>query len=283
MTTPSVEDSYVTARDHRIPIRRYRPENCGRDAAPPPTLIWLHGGGFFKGSIDQPEADAVARALAVRGIPVVTVDYRLAPFPLIGRVNAGERRPRARFPVPTDDVLAVVQHEFGQSSQGLLLGGASAGACLAAASALRVSNLGTTAQLSGVVLGYGFFHARFPRNTEIQRRVRGRRRFTHAPRMLDAANRSYAGSRTALADRSAFPGGHDLRGFPAAIMVDADRDAMRASSELFAADLVAAGVEVERHVLPKTRHAFLNQPKLPEFAIAIDLIASWVLARRGTD
>lgn len=283
MTTFSVKESHVTANDHRVPIRRYLPDSDHGDTAFAPSLIWLHGGGFFRGSIDQPEADAVARALASRGIPVVTVEYRLAPLPLVGRVNTGERHPRVRFPMPADDVLAVVRLELDQVPQGVLLGGASAGACLAAATALRVLGLGTTARLDGVVLGYGFFHARLPRNAEIQGRVRGRRRVTHAPRMLDAANLNYAGSRRALADRYAFPGGHDLRGFPAAIMVDADRDAMRASSERFAAELIAAGTEVERHVLPDTRHAFLNRPQLPEFAVAIDQIASWALARRGRD
>jgi acetyl esterase len=252
----------------------------GGDAAALPTLVWLHGGGFFKGSVDQPEADAVARALASRGLPVVTVDYRLAPFPLVGRVNAWGRQPRVRFPLPADDVLTAVQHEYKQLPHRVLLGGASAGACLAAAVALRVLDLGSDLRLDGVVLGYGFFHASLPRNAEIQRRVRGRRRITHAPRMLDAANRNYAGSRLALAERSAFPGGHDLRGFPATIMVDADRDAMRASSERFAVELITAGAEVERHVLPDTRHAFLNRPQLPEFAVAIDRIASWALARR---
>jgi acetyl esterase/lipase len=280
MTAFTVKDAFVTAQDHSVPIRRYQPESEGRDAAPAPTLVWLHGGGFFRGSIDQAEADAVARALARRGLSVVTVDYRLAPFPLVGRVNAWGRRPRVRFPLAADDVLTVVQHEHDEYPHGVLLGGASAGGCLAAATALRVLDLGSNLQLDGVVLGYGFFHASLPRNAEIQRRVRGRRRVTHAPRMLDAANRNYAGSKPALAERSAFPGGHDLRKFPATIMVDADRDAMRASSERFAAELIAAGAEVERHVLPDTRHAFLNRPQLPEFAVAVDRIASWALARR---
>ena len=276
----TVEDTYVKAEGHLVPIRRYQPESGGRDALPAPTLVWLHGGGFFKGSIDQPEADAVARALARRGLPVVTVDYRLAPFPVFGRVKARGSGLRVRFPLPADDVVTVVQHEYEEFPHRMLLGGASAGACLAAAAALRLLDLGSDLKLDGVVLGYGFFHASLPRNAEIQRRVRGRRRVTHAPRMLDAANRNYAGSRLALAERTAFPGGHDLRGFPATIMVDADRDAMRASSEIFAAELIAAGAEVERHVLPDTRHAFLNQPQLPEFAVAIDRIASWALARR---
>ena len=273
-------DASVESQRHRIQIRRYQPESEGLDAQPPPTLVWLHGGGFFRGSIDQPEADAVARSLARRGLPVVTVDYRLAPYPFVGRLNAWGRPPRVRFPLPVDDVLAVVQHEHKEFPHGVLLGGASAGACLSAAVALRVLDLGSDLRMDGVVLGYGFFHGTLPRNAEIQGRVRGRRRLTHAPRMLDAANRNYAGSQRALAERTAFPGGHDLRGFPPVIMVDADRDAMRASSERFAAELVAAGAEIERHVLSDTRHAFLNRPQLPEFAVAIDRIASWALSRR---
>ena len=277
-----MSDDCIGAQHHRVPIRRYQPEGLAGDAARAPTLVWLHGGGFFKGTIDQPEADAVARALADRGLPVVTVDYRLAPLPLVGWVNAWGSQRRVRFPHPANDVLTVVQHEHVGCPNGVLLGGASAGACLAAATALRVLDLGSDLRLDGVVLGYGFFHASLPRSAEIQRRVRGRRRITHSPRMLDATNRNYAGSQRALAERFAFPGGHNLRGFPATIMIDADRDAMRASSERFAAELIAAGAQVERHVLPDARHAFLNQPRLPEFTSAIDRIASWALARRRT-
>ena len=275
-----MQGDFVSALNHRIPIRRYSPENDARETAP--TLVWLHGGGFFRGSIDLPEADAVARALAGRGLRVVTVDYRLAPFPFVGRAKAWGRPPKARFPVPGNDVLAVLQHEFERSPNGvLLLGGASAGACLAAATALRVLDLESGPRLDGVVLGYGFFHARHPRNTEILRRVRGRRRVTHSPLLLDVANRNYAGSRMALSDRFAFPGGHNLRGFPATLMIDADRDAMRASSELFATEIIAAGAEVERHILPDTRHAFLNRPRLPEFSTAIDRVSLWALARQS--
>jgi acetyl esterase len=278
MTAFSATDDYVAGPDHRVPIRRYQSTSEGRDAAAAPTLVWLHGGGFFKGSIDQPEADAVARALAARGITVVTVDYRLARLPLIGGVIARGSQPGAHFPLPLDDVVTVVQHET--SSHGLLLGGASAGACLAAAATLRLLDLDSGPHLDGVVLAYGFFHARFPRIAQIQRRVRGRRRITHAPRLLDAGNLNYAGSRLALTERTAFPGGHDLRGFPDAILVDADRDIMRGSSNSFVAELIATGTDVERHVLPETRHAFLNRPELPEFAVAIDLISAWSLTRR---
>lgn len=88
-------------------------------------------------------------------------------------------------------------------------------------------------------------------------------------------NRNYAGSQLAQADRSAFPGGHDLDEFPPTLMINADRDAMRASGDQFATELIAAGVDVEHHVLPEAHHAFLNRPHLDAFVTAIELIASW--------
>jgi acetyl esterase/lipase len=58
-------------------------------------------------------------------------------------------------------------------------------------------------------------------------------------------------------------------------MINADRDAMRASGDQFADELLAAGIDVEQHVLPGSRHGFLNRPRLYAFTTAIDLIASW--------
>lgn len=131
----------------------------------------------------------------------------------------------------------------------------------------------------GVVLAYGFFHSSHPRSREIRRGIRGHRRLTHSRWLLNTVNRNYAGSRVALTDRYAFPGGHDLQGFPPTLMINADRDAMRASGDRFASELLSAGVDVEQHTQPGTRHAFLNRPYLDAFAPAIDVMASWSLTR----
>lgn len=48
----------------------------------------------------------------------------------------------------------------------------------------------------------------------------------------------------------------------ATLMIDADRDAMRASGDQFATKLQTAGVDLEYYVLPDSRHAFLNHPRL---------------------
>lgn len=260
-----VVDDVLAGPHGPVPIRHYRPQ----DPAAAPTLVWLHGGGFFRGDLDLPESDAVARALSARGIPAVTVDYRLGPLPgmpWIGRTGAKARR---RAPHARDEVVAVLHSLAEECPAGLVLGGASAGACLAA------TVIPAAPALAGTVLAYGFFHARIPRDPAVQRLVRGHRRITHAPLLLDAANRTYAG----LLGAGAFPAPQELGTFPRTLMLDAERDTMRASGDRFAGQLRAAGVDLERQVLPDSRHAFLNRPASSDFAAAVDRIASWVVRR----
>ncbi|MGY2900240.1 acetyl esterase [Curtobacterium sp. PvP017] len=263
--TVGVVDDVLAGPHGPVPIRRYRPA----DARIAPTLVWLHGGGFFRGDLDLPESDAVARALSARGVPVVTVDYRLGPMP--GMPWVGRTGPRARRGAPhaRDEVVAALRTLATECPAGTVLGGASAGACLAA------TVIPAAPALAGAVLAYGFFHARIPRDPAVQRLVRGHRRITHAPLLLDAANRTYAGPLGA----GAFPAPQALGTFPRTLMLDAERDTMRASGDRFAGQLRAAGVDVERQVLPDSRHAFLNRPASSDFAAAVDRIASWVVRR----
>lgn len=259
--------------DGPVRLRWYRPASSRQ--VPGPTLVWAHGGAFFGGGINQPEAHDVARALADRGVAVVSVDYRLAPLPGLHWASKRGARQRERFPGPMEDLLTALRHVSHESTGGLVLGGASAGACLAASAALRTLEMGLN--LEAVILAYGFFHAVHPRSAEIRRRVRGHRRLTHSRWVLNAVNRNYAGTAAALADRSAFPGGHDLHGFPPTLMINADRDGVRASGDLFAGELREAGVKVERHVLSGARHSFLNRPRLAEFGVGIELMGAWCL------
>lgn len=253
---------------HAVPIRWYRAVP-GVGTPGGPTLLWLHGGGFFRGGLDQPEAHDVARSLAALGVTVATVDYRLAPVPGTGWATSRQHR----YPVPLDDVLAAYHEVQAASPGGVVLGGASAGACLAAAATLRATDEGVPPV--GAVFAYGFFHATHPRSRDTRQRSRRHRRITHAPWALDVMNRNYAGSRDALADRLAFPGGHEVGAFPRTLVVNAEHDNMRASGDLFAAELAAAGIDVEHHVLPGTRHAFLNRPALEAFGTTIALTAAW--------
>ncbi|MBT2585584.1 alpha/beta hydrolase [Arthrobacter sp. ISL-95] len=271
---PTVRHS-ETRQHGQVPIRWYRPAVDGPAATRVPTIVWTHGGGFFSGGLDQPEAHDVASALAQRGLHVVTVEYSLAPIPGLPWVGRRGVRARGRFPRPMEDLLAVFRSVNSQAAGGVILGGASAGACLASATALKALEMDAAPR--GIILAYGFFHSSHPRSREIQLGVRGHRRLTHSKWLLDAMNRNYAGSRAALSHRFAFPGGHELDGFPPTLMINADHDAMRASGDQFATELVSAGVDVEKHTLPGSRHAFLNRPHLDAFTIAIDLMAEWSL------
>lgn len=262
--TIEVADDRIDGPHGPVPIRRYRPRvrSAGKGS---PTLVWVHGGGFFRGDLDLPESHAVARALAERGLPVVTVDYRLGPLPGLPWLGRGGPRGRRRAPHARDEIVAALRHLQDEAPAGLLLGGASAGACLAA------SAVATAPPLVGLVLTYGFFHARLPRDPAVRRLVRGHRRLTHAPLLLDLNNRAYAGGRPA----AVHPASDDLGGFPRTLLIDAERDVMRASGQRFANELEAADVEVERHVLPGSRHAFLNRPGTRDFDDTIERVAEW--------
>ena len=263
-------DDIVAGPHGPVPVRWYEPQPGALPLGAAP-IVWLHGGAFLRGDLDLPETHEVARALAARGFRVVTVEYRL--------VSLGFRRtggaPPIRYPVPVDDVVAVVRAVQRDHPDGVILGGASAGACLAAGAVVRLAADGAP-PLRGLFFAYGLFHARLPElSREVRSRLRGRRRFMHAPVLLNLLNRFYAGTSAALAEPFAFAGGHPLDGFPPALLIDAESDSMRASGGQFARELADAAVPVEYHVLAGTAHAFLNRPRDPGFARAIGLIADW--------
>ena len=228
--------------------------------------MWLHGGGFVAGGLEQEESREFGRALAAAGVRVVSVDYPLAP--LLLRVAGSSRR---RHPAQVDAVRSVLRDVRGRVAGPVLLGGASAGACVAAGAVAAAGRR----DLAGLVLAYGFFHATPPRVApEVRARLRGRRRLTHSRPAIALMNLNYAG--TAVRRPSAFPGGHRLEDFPPTLLLDADRDAFRASSARFARELVAVGVPVRREVVPEAFHGFLGRPREEFFARGVATVAGWI-------
>jgi acetyl esterase/lipase len=65
----------VRGRPGDIRIRTYRPIG---HAGPLPALLWFHGGGFHRGSLDQ-DGPLCARIAVDVGLTVASVGYRLAP------------------------------------------------------------------------------------------------------------------------------------------------------------------------------------------------------------
>jgi acetyl esterase/lipase len=118
-----IENIYIPGQDDRtkIRLRLYKPQSL---TASTPALIWLHGGGYVMGN---PEMDDGRCAQFVRelGISIVSVDYRYAP--------------KHPFPAGLEDsysaLLWIQSHaqQLGVDPKRIAIGGASAGAGLAAA------------------------------------------------------------------------------------------------------------------------------------------------------
>ncbi|MEW2014010.1 MULTISPECIES: alpha/beta hydrolase fold domain-containing protein [Microbacterium] len=238
---------------------------------PTPGLVWLHGGGFAAGDIDMPEADHVARTLADAGTTVLSVDYRLAPLPDGWEPPTVEPgRERAGFPAASDDTLAVWDWlhteaaTLGVDPARLAIGGASAGANIAAGAVLRlIANDRALPAL--VLLAYPTLLAEQPDPDEALRAA------LDAQPEADRFGRdavlgmyeNYLGGSVVGAPLAAIPGlatADELAEFPPTLIVAGDVDELRVSSEHFARTLAAAGREVEHVIEPGTDHGHLNRP-----------------------
>ena len=130
-----VVDGEISGDAGPIPVRIYEPTGSATDALD--VLVFLHGGGWVIGDLET--ADTGARALAAGlGVRVVSVHYRLAP--------------EHPFPAAFDDAMRAIAHVAAQpTTRAILVAGESAGANLAAATALRVRDQGGPA-LAGQIL-----------------------------------------------------------------------------------------------------------------------------------
>lgn len=254
----------------RVPIRDY----VLRGPARTPNLLWVHGGGFASGSLRMPESDAVARALAEQsGRDVRAADYRKVP--ISGYFGVPRLRPhRNIYPAALDDIDAALSDLLERGP--VIIGGASAGACLAASVALRRRDRGQQLP-SGMFLAYGTFHAALPDVPDgLAKHTKAARGFVFTPARIRRINRNYAGSAAALARGDIFPGDQELTGLPPTLLVDAEHDTLRMSGQKFAAQLAAAGVATTSTMIPGTIHGFLNKPSRPGFDVAITRIATWL-------
>lgn len=130
--TVEVEERLVALPGRDVRVRIYRP--AGPADSRRPAYVQLHGGGWMSGSIDELVSDGEARhAAAGAGAVVVAVEYRLAP--------------EHPFPAGLDDCIDVVKWvaaasgHLGVDPDRIVVGGASAGANLAAACAVAAPDL----------------------------------------------------------------------------------------------------------------------------------------------
>lgn len=270
-TAPDVDvrDAAITRADAPdLPVRIYR----DRGTTGGPGLVWMHGGGFVGGTLDMFEGDGVAREVARRaGGTVVSVDYRLA---IDGTV----------FPAPVEDVRDAWEWTLAHADElGIdgtaALGGASAGASLAAGTAVALRDAGGRAP-DLLVLVYPTVHPVLPPFThELAAKVaRIPEVFAYGPvDGDDLSNPSLAallGGPEWRATSHAMAGLAPAHGMPRTLILNAEYDTLRASGEAFGAQLAAAGVDVEVRRIPGMLHGCFNLPPVaPVLDTALEVIA----------
>ena len=122
-----IRDRYISGlnNDPDVRVRLYKPIELEKDS---PGLLWMHPGGMTIGSPNMEDLTNAQRALD-HSCLVASVDYRLAP--------------ENPYPSAPDDCYAALDWfannatELGISPSRIAIGGASAGAGLAASTSLR--------------------------------------------------------------------------------------------------------------------------------------------------
>jgi acetyl esterase/lipase len=266
-------------------VRVYPPTTPPGMIANGAGLVWAHGGGFARGDLDMPEADGVARALAARGITVVSVDYSLAPLPKALADRFGLiAKDGVHYPAASDDIVAAFRWAFeSELSPGpWALGGASAGANLVTGATLRlVADVGLNPAL--VVLAYPTLLAVQPEPDAALRAALDAdpEADTFGPDAVREMYENYLGGPVDGAPLPAIPGlatAEDLAYFPPTLMINGEVDELRVSGEHFARTLAAAGRDIVVFTEPGTRHGHLNRPDEPAAAASIDRIAARLAA-----
>jgi acetyl esterase len=230
-----------------LPVRVYRPAEV---EGPVPTVVYFHGGGWFRGDIDTHD-QVVRRLVRDTEAVFVSVDYRLAP--------------EHPWPAATHDAVRVVEWvgdrlaAYGGSDV-LAVAGDSAGGNLAAIAtqALRdrvhaqlliypaTDLLGTHPSQDEFATGYLLSKA-----------------------MTDWINTLYfSGVPPLPRDPRHSPLHGDLAGLPPTVVATAEYDVLRDEGEAYAAALSEAGVHVDAVRHPGMIHGFMDQGHVSPAAAA---------------
>lgn len=251
-----VRDITIPGQDEPLGLRLYYPNG----QSSPPALVYYHGGGWVRGSIES--HDPLCRRLASRtGCVVVSVDYRLVP--------------EHPFPKPLDDAyraatwVASNAERIGVDPDNVAVGGDSAGGNLAAAVCLLARErdgpalaqqllLYPMVHRAGGMASYeeneGYFGTRASRNWQWEQ---------------------YLGSDVHARNPYAVPLlARSLSTLPPATVLTCEFDMLRDEGQAYAERLAEAGVDVAELFYDDVFHAFLNFPELARADDAYDDIAA---------
>jgi acetyl esterase len=248
---PSEVDHRVAVAGGEITVRVYD-DGSGRPGRP--CHLYLHGGGFWLGTLEH--SDNICRAIAALADCVVaSVDYRLAP--------------EHKFPTAAEDCWAALRwvaaeaESLGVDMSRISVGGGSAGGNLSAVVSLMARDRGGPRPVLQVL--------EIP-VTDMTRMEP--LRLPHEDLEIPIGKAPYAAHYLAAPEDGRNPYASpllapDLGGLPPAFIVTAEYDPLRPEGDAYAQALSEAGVAVEHHVLEGQFHGSHSLATLiPEEAAA---------------
>lgn len=235
--TPPLLPSGVTRRavgDNMTLFRSLRHEN---DIIP--LLVYYHGGGWTIGSINS--CTRFCSAMALKGIAVLAVDYRLAP--------------ENPFPAGLDDCISAAK--IGADSldlwkcSGIVLGGDSSGGNLAISTVLSFP----PDTFDGLAVFYPVTKAYADNSPGWQVYGHG---FGLDSDLMEAFNAAYTYDIYNPLVSPAMASDDDLKNLPPTLIVSAERDILKDQGREFANRLSLLGNAVTYDMIPGAVHLFIT-------------------------
>lgn len=232
----------VTMQGPAGPIRM-RLYDARAERGPSPVLVYFHGGAYVVGSIET-HAGLTAQIARQLDLPVISVDYRLAPEnPWPAGVDDGEAATRW---------IADNGAAFGRDFTSLILSGDSAGGNLSLVTALALRDKPAALPLIMQMPIYP--------STDTSRPYPSAAQFNQG----FALDRSPEDENFYQADPNsprASPLLANLNGLPPTLLITASLDPLRDEGRAFAAKLVEAGVSVSYFEAEGSIHGFATYRK----------------------
>ena len=282
----NVIDTKITLPEvpcHEFGIRTYEPRTRGSE--PLPVLLWFHGGMWCAGDVNT--EDFGCRAIVTHGAEVVIIsfEYRLAP----------EYRWETVFSDAEDAMKWTFKNASthgGDPGLGFIIGGANAGAHLAAMCVIRARNRHPHINITGQLLIVPILMAQHPDDDNIPAawvpRLSSHVDCADAPLLDETAVRRYV-------DALGLPEGEkrngenmpmwveDPTGLPPAYLAMDEVDPIRDDGFLYEHLLWQAGVKTRVDYYRGLPNMFVQFPTIPQtFKAGIHLSAGvkWLLDQR---
>lgn len=235
-----VRDLAIPGPAGTIPARLF---DARANREPGPAVVFFHGGGFTIGDLDS-HASFTAEVARVLDLPVIAVDYRLAP--------------EAKWPAAPDDAEAAARWvagspaELGRAVTSLVLMGDSAGGNLTIVTAVALRDEPAAVPVITQVPIYPATDSSQP-YASFDAFADGN--FLLTRDSLNWFNDHYGAE---AADRRTSPLLGELHDLPPALVITASLDPLRDQGRAYAAALALAGVPTTFREMVGTIHGFIT-------------------------